>query len=168
MEKNKLIRQIIPTSSNTITKMKSLLTLPLFFLTITTLAQSNTDAESIIRQNIADFSRNLVAGNYDALVNAYTLDAKIFPGGHDILHGSDAIRQYWTPPADRKSRTVHHHITPEEIKIIGSEAYDWGYYEGRTRNADGTETPWKGKYIIIWREVEPGIWKIYLDIWNRM
>ena len=109
-----------------------------------------------------------MAADYDAVVGAYTEDAKIFPGGQDILHGSEAIRDFWTPPADRTSKLVYHHITPEEIKIMGAEAYDWGYYEGKTLKADGTEVPWKGKYVIVWKEVGPGNWKIYLDIWNRI
>jgi ketosteroid isomerase-like protein len=79
-------------------------------------------------------------------MDAYTPDAKIFPNGMDILQGSDAIRRYWTPPAERQSRTIYHHIMPEEIKILGDEAYDWGYYEGKTSNADGSETPWKGTF----------------------
>ncbi len=144
-------------------------TLVFFFSLASLLAfpQKNETAEALIRQNIADFSKNLVEGNIDAVVAAYTTDAKIFPNGRDILRG-EALRSYWTPPADRKSRTSHHRILPEEIKILGNEAYDWGYYEGKTLGEDGQETAWKGKYVIIWKEVAPGVWKIYLDIWNRV
>lgn len=132
-------------------------------------AQNDTvEAEAIIRKNIVNFSKQLMAGNYDAVVDAYTKDAKIFPGGRDILHNSEAIRNYWTPPADRKSKLIYHKVTPEEIKILGNEAYDWGYYEGKTLMGDGTESSWRGKYVITWKEVEPKVWKIYLDIWNRV
>ncbi len=125
-------------------------------------------AEAIILENIDNFSKALMAANYDAVVDAYTSDAKIFPGGRDILHGSEAIRNYWTPPADRKSKLIFHKVHPKEIKIIGKEAYDWGYYEGKTQMEDGSISSWKGKYIITWKEVEAGVWKIYLDIWNRV
>ncbi|MEO0584930.1 MAG: nuclear transport factor 2 family protein [Bacteroidota bacterium] len=60
---------------------------------------------------------------------------------------------------------TYHKVTPEEIKIIGDEAYDYGYYEGKTKSAERGESSWGGKYVIIWRKVE-GEWKIYLDIWN--
>ena len=33
-------------------------------------------------------------------------------------------------------------VTPEEIKIIGNEAYDYGYYEGRSIGGDGKESSW--------------------------
>ena len=123
---------------------------------------------AIIKNNIAQFSKDLVAGNYEAVVAAYTKDAKIFPNNLDILSGTEAIRNYWTPPAERKSRTTFHKITPQEIKITGNEAYDWGTYKGTTTAPDGTESHWKGKYVIIWKKTESGEWKIYLDIWNRI
>ena len=126
------------------------------------------EAERIIRQNIDAFSRDLVVGNFEAVTQAYTPDAKIFPPGLDILQKHEAIRNYWTPPADRESRTVHHKVTPQEIKITGNYAYDWGYYEGRTRQGDSTEQAWHGKYVIVWKQVKPGVWKIYLDAWNRV
>ncbi|MBL7776319.1 MAG: nuclear transport factor 2 family protein, partial [Saprospiraceae bacterium] len=96
-------------------------------------AADNERAERIIRHNIAEFSRQLIAGNYEAVTQAYAPDAKIFPPGLDILRRHEAIRNYWTPPPGRDSRTVHHRVSPEEIQVSGNLAYDWGYYEGRTR-----------------------------------
>ena len=148
--------------------MQKIFWLLLLFPTFLVGQTEMTDAEKIIRANIANFSKNLMAADYEAVVQAYTEDAKIFPNGMDIQHGSDAIREYWVPPADRQSKLVYHKVTPEEIKMLGKEAYDWGYYEGKTRQADGTEVPWKGKYVIVWKETQPGVWKIYLDIWNRI
>lgn len=138
------------------------------FFTSFLFGQKNMEAEKIIRQNAAAFSQYLMDGNIDAVVAAYTDDAKIFPAGKDILHGSEAIQKYWTPPADSKSKLIYHKVTTEEIKIMGNEAYDWGYYEGKTIKSDGTQSEWKGKYVIVWKEVSPGEWKMYLDIWNWM
>lgn len=121
-----------------------------------------------IHSGIDAFSAALIAGKYDQVVDAYTEDARIFPNNAPILEGHEAIRAYWTPPADRTSRTVHHRIIPEEIKVLGKEAYDWGYYEGRTRLEDGSEIPWRGKYVIVWKKTTDGRWRMYLDIWNRV
>lgn len=103
--------------------------------------------------------------NIEQIGNAYTLDAKIFPNNTSIIAGRKAIEDYWTPSGG--SRIKYHNINPEEIKINGDEAYDFGYYEGISVSADGNESNWKGKYVIIWRKVE-GEWKIYLDIWNSV
>ena len=118
-----------------------------------------------ILKNTAEFSAAIMASDYQAIGNAYTLDAKIFPNGSDIIEGREAIIKYWVLPEGRS--TKYHKVTPEEIKITGDEAYDYGYYEGTTLLADGKESSWRGKYVIIWRKVD-GDWKIYLDIWNSI
>ncbi|MEM8887039.1 MAG: nuclear transport factor 2 family protein [Bacteroidota bacterium] len=124
--------------------------------------------QNIIRRNMRLFSKALVDGDYDAVIGAYTEDGKIFPNNAPIMEGEEDLRRYWIPPANRKSKTSHHRLMPEEIRIMGNEAYDYGYYEGKTLNEDGSESSWKGKYVVIWKEVEPDVWKMYLDIWNRV
>jgi len=125
-----------------------------------------TRKKAILKKNMAAFSQALMNQDYDTVVDAYTDDAKIFPGNSKILAGKDAIRKYWTPPAGSNRRTTYHKIMPEEIKILGKEAYDYGYYEGKSIGDDGKESSWGGKYVITWKEVEPDVWKMYLDIWN--
>lgn len=115
--------------------------------------------------NIGQFSKSVMSSDYQGIGQAYTEDAKIFPSNLDIIVGREAIMNYWVQPEG--SRIKHHKITPEEIKITGDEAYDYGYYEGISVNSEGSESSWKGKYVIIWRKVDDN-WKIYLDIWNRM
>ena len=121
--------------------------------------------EAMILKNISAFSKAVMASDYELISNAYTEDAKIFPNGLDIIEGRDAIKKYWILPEGRS--TKYHKLTPVEIKIIGDEAYDYGYFEGTTLFDDGRESSWRGKYVVIWRKVD-GDWKIYLDIWNAI
>jgi len=123
---------------------------------------------NIIRRNARLFSAAIVAGDVDFIVNAYTADGKIFPNNAPILEGPEELRKYWTPSPNSSSSTSYHKLIPAEIKVMGEEAYDYGYYEGKTKNADGSETSWKGKYVVVWKEVETDVWKMYLDIWNRV
>lgn len=139
------------------------------------LAQTSTNADTeiarkkaILKKNMAAFSHALMNQDYDFVVDAYTDDAKIFPNGTKILTGKEAIRKYWTPPAGSNRKTTYHKIIPEEITIIGNEAYDYGYYEGKSIGNNGKESSWKGKYVITWKEVKPDVWKMYLDIWNSV
>ncbi|MEP2935845.1 MAG: DUF4440 domain-containing protein [Gilvibacter sp.] len=118
-----------------------------------------------ILKNIEAFSVALMKADYQFVTESYTKDAKIFPDNTKILAGSEAILNYWTPKSDW--RIKYHKVTPDEIKIIGDEAYDYGYYEGKSANPSGEESNWKGKYVIVWKKVD-GQWKIYLDIWNRV
>jgi len=123
---------------------------------------------AIIKKNTALFSEALMRQDYDFVVDAYTDDAKIFPNGTKILTGKEAIRRYWTPPAGSNRKTTYHKVMAKEVKILGNEAYDYGYYEGKSIGNDGKKSSWKGKYVITWKEVEPDVWKMYLDIWNSV
>lgn len=146
-----------------------LLCLPIFACAPASKPDTTVDLskkKELLRKNMAAFSEALMKEDYDFVVNAYTEDAKIFPGGTKILAGKEAIRNYWTPPAGSNRKMTYHKIIPEEIKIIGKEAYDYGYYEGKSTNGDGQESSFKGKYVITWKEVAPDDWKMYLDIWN--
>lgn len=131
---------------------------------ITSSAIGQSD-EAMIRSQIIKFSEYLVNGERDKVVACYTRDAKIMPNNTDILEGKQ-LAQYWNPTTPGKWQTTYHKILPEEIKVWGDEAYDYGYYEGISSNGE-EESKWRGKYVIIWRKVN-GEWKIYLDIWNRV
>jgi ketosteroid isomerase-like protein len=119
----------------------------------------------VILKNIESFSKAIMSSDHNQIGQFYTADARIFPNNTRIIEGREAIVQYWQQPDG--SGISHHKVTPREIKIIGGEAYDYGYYEGVSYDVTGKESSWKGKYVIIWRK-QSGDWKIYLDIWNRV
>mgnify|MGYP000486184218 CR=1 FL=1 len=121
-----------------------------------------------IHQNIEAFSSALIKQDIATVVEAYTKDAKIFPTRGPILEGHSPIRKYWSPNPKSESQTIYHKIWPSEITVEGNTAYDHGYYEGKTQLADGRQSHWRGKYVIVWHKTETGDWKMYIDIWNRM
>ncbi len=137
-------------------------------LSITSYGQKFIGDEGEIDQilkNISLFSNYLINSDHINVGKIYSVDAKIFPNNEDIIVGRDHITDYWKN--SNQSLVVAHKILPQEIKVIGNEAYDFGYYEGTTRHNDGKENSWKGKYVIVWKKVEND-WKIYVDIWNRI
>ncbi len=109
------------------------------------------------------FSKYVEAGDKEALAGCYTSDGKIFAGGRPIIEGTSDLAKYWT--RDSEVTITYHKITAIEITVIGDLAYDYGLYEGTTRLADGTESNWQGKYVVVWKKVK-GKWLMYLDIWN--
>lgn len=121
-----------------------------------------SETKSILN-NIRQFSEFVMHQQPEKVAMAYTADARLFPMNSDILIGRKAIQEYWTPSGP--NRTVYHKISPEAIEVIGDTAYDYGYYEGKTLREDGTEVPWKGKYVIVWKKIDQQ-WLIYLDCWN--
>lgn len=64
-------------------------------------------------------------------------------------------------------KIIHHKITSEYIQFFGDYAHDYGYgyFEGKTKQQDGSIAEWRGKYVVVWKK-ENGNWKMYLDIWN--
>ncbi|MBZ0326977.1 MAG: DUF4440 domain-containing protein [Altibacter sp.] len=121
--------------------------------------------KAIILKNTEAFSKAYMDSDYEALANIYSEDGKIFPMNADIISGREAIMKRWVLAEGTK--VLHHKVTPSEIKIIGDYAYDYGYYEGRTRTTAPLEIAFKGKYVIVWKK-HKGDWKIYLDIWNPL
>ncbi len=139
-----------------------------FLLTTATFAQNYAGAPKEIAKLLdisAKFSELYVAGEYKALADYYTLDGKLIPERIDIIEGRKAIEERWASQKGRK--ILMHKMTATEIKILDDHAYDYGYYKGKTLQANGETSSWQGKYVIIWKK-EAGDWKIYLDIWNSL
>lgn len=120
---------------------------------------------NLILSNIKQFSQAYMDGDFRKMAEAYTEDGKIMPNNTMIIEGHEAIYERWVLPEG--VTILKHKVMPEEIKIIGDYAYDIGYYEGQTKQLDGNIASWKGKYVIVWQKVED-VWKIYVDIWNRV
>jgi len=121
-----------------------LITLVLFstLLFAQTYTGPKEDINSIL-ENAKKFSSYVMASDYEKIANSYTKDAKIFPNGLDILDSRKEIIEYWTLPEGLE--TSYHKIFPEELITKGDTAYDYGYYNGKTKKADGSEVAWRGK-----------------------
>ncbi|MFA0961262.1 DUF4440 domain-containing protein [Roseivirga sp. BDSF3-8] len=120
------------------------------------------EIDAIIAASVA-FSQHYMKGDFDKMAASYTLNGAILPPGADIIQGREAIEKRWTLPEGVS--ISHHRSTPTEITVSGDFAYDIGYYEGTTVKKDGTESSWKGKYLIVWKKVD-GKWLIHMDAWN--
>jgi len=94
-----------------------------------------------ILENAKKFSSYVMASDYEKIADSYTKTAKIFPNGLDILDSRKEIIDYWTLPEGLE--TSHHKIFPKEVVIKEDTAYDYGYYEGKTKKADGSEVTWR-------------------------
>jgi ketosteroid isomerase-like protein len=139
---------------------------PTWKINCTKKKQPGQEAEKVhIKKLIAEFSEAYMAGDYDTLAGFYSEDGKIFPDRAGIIEGRQAIKDRWVLPEG--AAILDHQVTPVTINILGEYAYDYGYFEGKSKNVKGDMASWKGKYVIVWKKVA-GQWKIYLDIWNRV
>lgn len=111
------------------------------------------------------FSAAYMREDIETLTKYYTEHAKIMPPNAPIIEGHVAIQNRWFLPEGID--ILLHEAIPEEIRIVGNYAYDYGIYRGKTKNLNGKEVSWRGKYLIVWEKTEDN-WKIYLDIWNSL
>lgn len=146
----------------------SYLAIVCFLVSFSSIAQKYTgdqvEIDAILRQADA-WSEHYMNSDTRKLANLYTQDGKIMPTNAPIISGRDAIAERFQLPEGVTA--IDHRVSPEEISVMGDTAFDYGYYEGITKNESGEESAFKGKYVIIWKKVED-TWYIYLDIWNSI
>lgn len=136
---------------------------PFLFLAAAAAAPSPEAEAAAIAAQSARFSRAYVEEDIDTLVSIYTEDGVAGPPGRGFVRGREALRRYWTVPPG--SDVIRHRAVPEEIVVEGPLAYDWGHYSGATV-ADGETREFRGKYLIVWRKGEDGLWRMAQDMWS--
>jgi ketosteroid isomerase-like protein len=102
-------------------------------------------------------------GDFTALKNVYTKDARILPPGAEMISGREQIQTFWQQAAAAmgvtsvKLRTV-------DAEILGDTAIEIGRAELGTTHPT---SPTVVKYVVIWKR-EDGAWKWHVDIWNAI
>lgn len=120
------------------------------------------DVEAIMAQS-RRFSQAYVDGDLDTQMAIYSDDAVIAPPGRGFISGPENLRRYWTTPEGRE--VVRHSSTPVDIVVQGDVAYDWGIYQGASGPV-GAASDFEGKYLIVWRRGDDGVWRMVQDMWN--
>jgi len=115
-----------------------------------------------IEQQARRFSQAYIDNDLDALVAIYAQDGVIGPPGSGFKSGTD-LRSFWE--RDSSIVVTKHKTIPVEIIVEGNLAYDWGRYEGAAGPV-GSPAAFSGKYLIVWRRGEDGIWRMVQDMWN--
>ena len=111
-----------------------------------------------------EFSARYERGDAAGMVALYTPDGVILPPGRAASSGPAALQAYWALPPGY--RVLEHRVTADSIVVVGPVAYDWGVYRVRTQDPTGATDESHGKYVIVWRETAPGVWRMHVDMWN--
>lgn len=129
------------------------------------IAGSDADVAAILDQSRA-FSAAYVRGDIPALVAVYAQDGIAAPGGRDFIRGHEALLDFWQ--IAEGVTILQHQAVPEELRIDGDLAYDWGYYGGQSQRGDAEASSFRGKYLIVWQRDPDGVWRIAHDMWNSL
>lgn len=118
-----------------------------------------------IREQADNLSSYMVKRDAEAIASIYVRNGKLFPPGKEIIKNRPNIEEHYMPK-EGQGKMVYHKINSKEIIIEKKKiAYDYGYYEGKYLNEENEVVPFKGKYVVIWKQIDKE-WLIYLDIWN--
>ena len=119
-------------------------------------------AETILEQLDAAnnaFTKALVAGDIDYLVNDYTEDACIIAPKAPLTCGKDAIRTFWVSIIGTK---------PKNVVLITHNAEKDGnlsYATGELIITDAESLVHKSHFVLVYKLVD-GSWKLHVDSWT--
>jgi uncharacterized protein (TIGR02246 family) len=101
----------------------------------------------------------------DAKMALFSSDIVFLSPGAPPVVGKDNVRAFhetgW-----KTSQVVQCTGTVDEVKVLGDWGFVRGTFSGQSKSADGSVTPYSGKYINVVRQ-EDGHWKIARVIWNN-
>jgi len=128
-----------------------------------TAAAPLSDADrAAIRNRIAQFDRNVLAGNWPAVASAYTEDAILFPPHAPLVRGRMAIQQFF----EAFPKVTEFKQNAVEIDGEGDLAFPWGTYETAMLSPDATAVKDRGKVLAVWRKQADGTWLVSRVCWN--
>jgi len=129
-------------------------------------AQANGGAdESAIRKLDQAWSKAVQDRNVDQAVSFYAPDASVLPFNAPIANTPEQIRAIWQHLLSDQNTTISFGPSKIELSKSGDMAYDLGWVELKTKDAQGNPATERGKYVVVWRK-RNGQWKAVADIFN--
>lgn len=105
------------------------------------------------------FAQDLMAGNLDALVDAYTDDGCVIAPKAGEICGKEGIRAFWESVIATKPKAV------EIITEKGGGEGDMAFATGQLVVTDAESAVHKSRFAVVFLKVE-GAWKLRVDSWN--
>jgi uncharacterized protein (TIGR02246 family) len=119
-----------------------------------------TKIRDAIKEVNANFIAKINEGDAAGVAALYTENGQIMPPNSDIIMGREAIQGFWQGGIDMGIKSMQFEMI--DIEGMGTTACEVGKY---TVYAQGDQMIDKGKYMVIWKQVE-GQWLLHRDIWN--
>ena len=123
--------------------------------------EAGGEAERAFEEAYAAFSAAYRAGDPAAVAALYADDAFYLAPGEEIERG-DVARHFafLSSVEPGAGPIIAFEIVDREIS--GDLAYDIGYFTFR-REGDPVENAPRGKFIVVWKKGDDGVWRIHAD-----
>ncbi len=129
--------------------------------------EEKMDVEKVrkaIEESNLKFGEAARQGDAAALAALYTEDATLLPPNSEMIKGREGIEAVWSGVIQMGAKDVV--LTTVDVYGSGDLAYEVGNYV-LTIQPEGQEPiEDKGKYVVVWKQVADGSWKMHVDIWN--
>ena len=129
--------------------------------------EEKMDVEKVrkaIEESNLKFGEAARQGDAAALAALYTEDATLLPPNSEMIKGREGIEAVWSAVIQMGAKDVV--LTTVDVYGSGDLAYEVGNYV-LTIQPEGQEPiEDKGNYVVVWKQIADGSWKMHVDIWN--
>lgn len=123
------------------------------------------DAAAGIAATTGQFETAFNGGDAAAMAMLYTPDAALLPPGAARIDGREGVQAMWQGFMDAGVRDLD--LETVELEVHGDSASEVGTFTLTAPDGEGGRVTAGGKYIVLWREGEDGVWRLHRDIWNE-
>jgi uncharacterized protein (TIGR02246 family) len=123
--------------------------------------ESPGEAERAFEEVYRSFTAGYRAGDPEAVAALYAEDAFYLAPGGEIERG-DVVRHFGFLSSVEPGAGPVIEFEIVDRGISGDLAYDIGYFTFR-RDGDPADSAGRGKFIVIWKRGEDGVWRIHAD-----
>ncbi len=122
------------------------------------------DAAAGIAETSERFEAAFNGGDAAAMAELYTPDGALLPPGAARVDGREGIAALWQGYMDAGIRDLA--LETVEIEAHDGAASEVGTYTLTAPDGAGGRVTGHGKYIVLWRRGDDGVWRLHRDIWN--
>jgi uncharacterized protein (TIGR02246 family) len=124
------------------------------------------EARAAIEAANAKFSEAFARGDAKALAAMYTPDAIAFPPDSEMIHGNEAIGNFWKATRDNGVQSAT--LTTVDVGRSGDVAYEVGKVSLTIQPVGKEQTTAVAKFVVVWKRQSDGSWRLHRDIWNSL
>ena len=104
------------------------------------------------------------SGDAAAVAAHYTTDAVLLAPDTARIDGREAVQGLWQSFVDAGVTDLQ--LTTVNLDDLGDTANEIGTYTLTAPDGNGGTVQAGGKYIVVWKTDDSGVWHLHWDIWN--
>jgi uncharacterized protein (TIGR02246 family) len=121
--------------------------------------------KTAIREASQEWSNAETAKNLEKCVSFYAEDGERFATGSPLIAGATALRKEWEKYLAAPG-TFNWTASKVEVARSGDLAYETGVFVIKTPDKNQQTKTVNGKYVLVWKKLADGNWKVVADIDN--